>query len=229
MRYTTLFFDADDTLLDFQECERSALEKSFQKHGLDFNEDIRKLYGKINQELWSAFERGEITKPQILATRFRQLFSELSIEGVDKSFEADYQGFLASNGCTIPGAVELCRELSEKFDLYLLTNGVAFTQKERLSDSGLLPYVKGVFVSEDIGFQKPAKEYFEAVLERVPQKDKKRILMIGDSLNSDILGGNRAELFTCWYNPKHKENGTEARPDWEVCDYEELRRIIYQE
>lgn len=228
MKYTTLFFDADDTLLDFQECERSALEKSFQKHGLIFNEEIRSQYGNINQELWASFERGEITKPQILATRFRRLFSELSIKGVSESFEGDYQNFLAANGCTIPGAIKLCRELSQDFELYILTNGVAFTQKGRFEDSGLLPYIKGVFVSEDIGFQKPAREYFEAVLKQVPEQDKKRILMIGDSLNSDILGGERTGLLTCWYNPWHKENKTAAKPDFEVADYEELRQIIYQ-
>lgn len=229
MKYTTLFFDADDTLLDFQECERSALEKSFQKHGLIFNEDIRRQYGDINRELWSSFERGEITKPQILATRFRRLFSELSIKGVSESFEEDYQHFLAANGCTIPGAAKLCRELSREFELYILTNGVAFTQKGRFEDSGLLPYLKGVFVSEAIGFQKPDREYFEAVLKQVAEQDKSRILMIGDSLNSDILGGIGAGLPTCWYNPKHKENDTAAKPDFEVANYEELRQIIYQE
>lgn len=229
MKYTTLFFDADDTLLDFQECERSALEKSFQKHGLIFNEEIRTQYGRINQELWSSFERGEITKPQILATRFRRLFSELSYEGVSDTFEGDYQSFLAGNGCTIPGASKLCRELSEDFELYILTNGVAFTQRRRFEDSGLLPYIKEIFVSEEIGFQKPAGEYFEAVLKRVPEQDKSRILMIGDSLNSDILGGTGAGLLTCWYNPWHKENKTAARPDFEAADYEELRRIIYRE
>lgn len=226
MKYTTLFFDADDTLLDFKECEDSAFKKAFAKYGLAFSEEIKTRYLEINHALWAAFERGEIEKPQILRTRFRKLFAECGITGVSSSFEADYQNFLGSNGCTIAGAVELCRELSGQFEIYILTNGVSATQHGRLKDSGLLPYIKEIFVSEEIGFQKPALEYFDAVMERVPETDKSRILMIGDSLNSDILGGNRAGIPVCWYNPEHKENKTEARPDYEVDSYAQLRKII---
>lgn len=228
MKYTTLFFDADDTLLDFKECERSALQKVFEKYGLLFNEEIKEKYLEINHGLWAAFERGEITKPEILNNRFRKLFQELSIESVDAGFEADYQSFLGENGCLIPGALELCKELSEKFSLYILTNGVSATQHGRFQDSGLLPYIREIFVSEELGFQKPAVEYFDAVMERVEEKDKSRILLIGDSLNSDILGGNRAGIAACWYNPEHKENKSKAAPDYEVADYDKLRQIIYQ-
>ncbi len=227
MRYTTLFFDADDTLLDFKTCEYSALKRAFEKHSLPFDEKIKKKYVEINQSLWAAFERGEITKAEILSTRFRRLFEELSITGVGKAFEEDYQNFLSSNGCTIQGAEELCRELSKDFGIYILTNGVSFTQHGRFQDSGLLPFIKEIFVSEDLGFQKPAKEYFDAVMERVPEKDKNRILMIGDSLHSDILGGLRAGIATCWYNPERKENLEEIKPDYVAADYTELRSIIY--
>lgn len=175
MKYTTLFFDADDTLLDFKECERAALKKAFEKYGVPYNEEIKKRYLEINHGLWGAFERGEVTKAEILSTRFRKLFSELSIEGVSDEFETDYQNFLGENGCLIPGALELCRELSEKFALYIVTNGVSATQHGRFCDSGLLPYIREIFVSEEIGFQKPAVEYFDAVMERVEEKDKSRI------------------------------------------------------
>lgn len=227
MKYTTLFFDADDTLLDFGKCEHGALKKTFEKYGLSFDAAIEKRYEEINNSLWAAFERGEIAKTDILNTRFRKLFAQLSIENVDKDFERQYQSFLASDGCTIEGALELCRELSQDFDLYILTNGVAATQHGRFQDSGLLPFIKGIFVSEEIGFQKPDLRYFEAVLERLEYKDKKRILMIGDSLNSDILGGNHAGIAACWYNPGHKANDTTARPDYEVDSYEGLKKILY--
>lgn len=228
MKYTTLFFDADETILDFERTERNALEKTFSKYGLLYNEEIRKRYLEINDALWASFERGEITKETILYNRFRKLFKELSWDDVKKEFEEDFQKLLSAHGYTIDGAVELCKELSKQFDIYILTNGVAKVQHSRFQDSGLLPYVKDIFVSEEIGFQKPSEKYFEEVMKRVPEQDKSKILMIGDSLNSDILGGNRAGIKACWYNPKRKENNTLAKPDFEVSDYEELRNVIYE-
>lgn len=226
MRYSVLFIDADDTLLDFQKCEFYAIQDTFNKYGLVFDDTVFSVYKKHNHALWSAFERGEITKPDILNRRFRNAFAELGYIDVPASFEEEYQLALGDGGYIIEDADEVLRELSEHCAIYVVTNGVSATQHSRLEKSGLLPYVKGIFISEEIGSQKPQKEYFDAVLNSLNIKDKSSILMIGDSLGSDIQGGINAGIDTCWYNPNHKKSDL---PLYEIHTIHELLDLVLLE
>lgn len=226
MKYSILLLDADETLLDFKMAEAHALEETFRHYSLLYNEEIHALYHTINHQLWRDFEDGRITKDQILAQRFRKLFARLGIEDELSGFEEEYQRALGRGGFVLPQALEVCQELSRDCRLYILTNGVEATQESRLDLSGLRPYLSGVFVSETTGYQKPQKEYFDYVFSRIPGFDRSQALMVGDSLNSDMKGGEGAGLATCWYNPAHLPNEAGVRIDYEIHDLRELAKIV---
>lgn len=226
MRYRVLLIDADDTLLDFQKCEQVAINDTFKKYGLAFNEAIFEVYKKHNHALWAAFERGEIDKQKILAKRFRNTFEELGYSDVPSSFEEDYQKALGEGGYLLPNVEDVLEQLSSKCSLYIATNGVKATQRSRLAKSGILKYIKDVFISEEIGAQKPQKEYFDAVFEKLGNGNKEEILMVGDSLGSDIQGGVNAGIDTCWLNVHKKES---TLPTYEIHEISELVNLVLAE
>lgn len=226
MRYTTLLLDADDTLLDFQKTEARALEETFFRYGLPFNEEIRTMYHTINHNLWEAFERGDISKQQILDRRFRNTFRQMGVKDELSGFEEEFQLALGRGGYLLPEAMEVCQELSQSCRLYIVTNGVAATQNSRLDSSGLRRYLSDVFISESTGYQKPQKEYFDYVFARIPDFDPETALMIGDSLTSDMRGGENAGLDTCWYNPTGKPNYAGIRITYEIKELRELIPIV---
>lgn len=206
--YTTLLIDADNTLLDFDKAENEALKSVMAIYKLPATEENCRKYSEINDALWKRFEKGEIEKAEIKTTRFRKFFEFL---GVKEKFDPSevnetYLSFLREGAYTIEGATGLCKALKEKgYRLYIITNGIALTQARRLKKSGLLPFFDEVFVSEAVGFPKPKKEYFDYVLENVNEKDKSKILVIGDSLSSDIKGAENAGLDYIWYNHRKAE------------------------
>lgn len=224
--YHTLFFDVDDTLLDFDAAETFALRMLFEQQGMTLTPEITARYKQINRELWRAFEEGKMTKDEVIQSRFVQLFSELgkSVDGA--IIDEQYRSFLALGTHMIDDAMEVVQRLSKQFDLYIVTNGVSKTQYVRLEKSGLLPYFKAVFVSEDTGYQKPMKEYFDYVFARVPQFSLEHSLIIGDSLSSDIRGGIGVGLDTCWFNPSHHSNPTDLKPTYEIQRLTQLYDIL---
>lgn len=226
MKYTILLFDADDTLLDFKKAEEYALRYTFETYGIPFTEEVRATYKTMNHKLWAAFEAGEISKKQILERRFRNTFAVLGIKGELTGFEEEYQLALGRGGFLISEALEVCQELSKDCRLYILTNGVQATQASRMERSGLLPYISNVFVSETTGYQKPQKEYFDYVFANIPDFDPKKALMIGDSLNSDMRGGQNAGVDVCWYNPAGNPNGVKIALDYEIKNLKELYAIV---
>jgi len=226
MKYKYILFDADDTLLDFQRTEEYALSDTFEKYGIPFTDQVRTTYKTINHKLWASFEAGEISKNTILARRFRNTFAALGIQGAFEGFEEEYQLALGRGGFLIPGAMEVCRELSKTCRLYIVTNGVQATQDSRMKLSGLLPYIQDVFVSETIGCQKPQKEYFDYVFSHIPSFDSTQTLIVGDSLGSDMKGGQNAGIDVCWYNPAGKPNGSRVNLTYEIKDLRELYGIV---
>lgn len=225
-KYTTLLFDADNTLLDFHKDERQALIRVLTHYGVPVTEENVKIYSEINLGMWKQLERGEITKEELKRTRFRKFFAAIGFECNEEPLTVNdyYLSLLADGGNTLEGAVETVKTLYEAgFELHIVTNGIAATQAKRLSRSGLLLYIKEVFVSEKIGYQKPRREYFDAVLEKISEKDKSKILVIGDSLTSDIKGAMNAGLPCCWLN-----HTGEALPEGYAVDYEirDVREVL---
>lgn len=228
-KYTTLLFDADDTLLDFHKDERQALEKTMKHYGVPITEENIKIYSDINQGMWKQLERGEITKPELKRTRFKKFFEAIGFECDEEPLTVNehYLSLLGEGGNTLEGAVDTVKKLYEDgYELYIITNGIAATQAKRLTRSGLLPYINEVFVSETIGYQKPRKEYFDAVLNNIKEKDKEKILVIGDSLTSDIQGAMNAGLPCCWLNRYGKELPDEYKVDYVIEDVREVFGVI---
>lgn len=224
--YKTLLFDVDDTLLDFGAAERAALRMLFDGQNIALTEEIETQYKWMNQRLWQSFEEGLIDRNEVVNTRFSLLFKEYGQEVDGCLLEQKYRSYLEEGHQLIDGALELIRSLHDKYDLYIVTNGVSKTQYRRLQDSGLLPYFKAVFVSEDTGYQKPMKEYFQYVFDRIPGIIQEQALLIGDSLNADIRGGMLAGLDTCWLNPSMKEIETGILPTYQIQTLEELYPIL---
>lgn len=228
-RFTTLLLDADDTLLDFHKDERQALIKALTHFGVPATEENIKIYSDINQGMWRQLEKGEITKPELKRTRFKKFFEAIDFHCDEEPLTVNehYLSLLGEGGNTLDGAVETVKALYEEgYELYIVTNGVAATQAKRLERSGLLPYIKEVFVSEAIGYQKPRKEYFDAVLDKITEKDKSKILVIGDSLTSDIKGAMNASLPCCWLNRYKKELPEEYEVDFEISDVREVVGVV---
>lgn len=199
-----------------------------EEQQITFTSELESLYKTINQGLWQAFEEGEIERDEVLNTRFSLLLKEYGHEADGLLLEEIYRGFLSEGNQLIEGALELITVLQDRFDLYIVTNGVSKTQDKRLRSSGLHPLFKGIFVSEDTGFQKPMKEYFDYVFARIPDFSLEQGLIIGDSLNADMKGGQLAGLDTCWFNPKKKTNHTDMVPTYEIQKLDELYQILGQ-
>ncbi len=220
-----LFLDLDDTILDFHKAERIAIGKTIREFGVEPTEAVLNRYHLINKAHWEKLERGEITRAEVLVNRFAALFEELGVAVNATACARAYEENLAIGHYFLPGAEEAVKSLGRKYRLYLASNGTATVQHGRLTSAGLYPYFEQVFISEEIGFNKPSREYFEACFAKIPGFDPARAVMVGDSLTSDILGGKNAGLTTVWVNPEGKECG-EIRPDYEIRSLSELEGLL---
>ncbi|MCP1166484.1 MULTISPECIES: YjjG family noncanonical pyrimidine nucleotidase [Bacillus] len=227
-KYKTLLFDVDDTLLDFQKAEKVALRMLFEERGIPLTREVEAQYKKINKSLWEAFEEGELNRDEVVNTRFSILLKEYGEEVDGILFENNYRSYLEEGNQLMQGAFELISQIQSEYDLYIVTNGISNTQDKRLRNAGLHPLFQDIFVSEDTGFQKPMKEYFEYVFERIPNFVPEEGLIIGDSLSADIKGGYVAGIDTCWFNPEKKLNDSEIVPTYEVQNFEELYALLKQ-
>lgn len=223
--YTSLFLDLDDTLLDFKAAEAFAVRQVLKNNSLPCDDQAVRTYSKINKSFWESFERGEIPKSAIFTGRFKRLLEVLGCTGDPSALSAEYGGRLSQGYFTVEGAFSILDYLREKgYMLYATTNGLSSTQYRRINGSGLAPYFDRVFVSEDSGYQKPEKEYFDYVVSQITENDRSKMLIIGDSQSSDILGGQNAGIDTCWFNP----NGLKAKypSKYEISALGQLKDIL---
>lgn len=228
-KYTTLLFDADETLLDFKKDENAAIEQILDDFQIEKSQKNIDTYVKVNQSLWKAIEKGEIDKETLKKTRFSLFFKEIGYESQEDPFVTNerYLSYLADGGSLLAGAKQLISELSlSGYDLYIVTNGIEKTQKKRLTKAGILPYFTEIFVSEAIGYQKPRKEYFDFVLSHIKEKDINRVLLIGDSLTSDITGALNSGIACAWLRHKADDTSGELKPDYIIDNITEVKSII---
>ncbi|MGN0487076.1 MAG: YjjG family noncanonical pyrimidine nucleotidase [Acutalibacteraceae bacterium] len=228
-KYTTLLMDADDTLLDFAADENAAFFRVMKQYGVPMSQESAEIYRQINLSLWKALERGEITKPELKQTRFRLFFDAIGydFQGDCLEFNERYLGFLGEGGRLMEGARETLDELNKRsYDIYIVTNGVAATQRKRLERSGLIGLIHDIFVSDAVGAPKPKKEFFNFVLSRLPEKDKSKILVVGDSLTSDIRGAMNADLDSVWVNHKKEALPSAFAPTVTVGEISDLLGLL---
>lgn len=223
MKYTTLLFDLDDTLMDFGKSEEYAIERLLEKYSVEVTESNKRLYSSINKAKWTALEKGEITRKELFATRFPDFFKALGVEADGAQANADYMSFLSQGRFVIDGAENICRELKKKYSMYIITNGARIVQQGRLKDLPLMQYFDGVFISEEVGFDKPKKEYFDHVFANISETDRSKVLVIGDSLNSDIAGAVNYGLDSCWIN-RGEDRASDAT--FTVKNLDELYRLL---
>ena len=221
-----LFLDLDDTILDFHKAERIALSKTLVDFGVEPTGDVLSRYHIINRQHWEALERGEMTRDQVQEGRFRVLFAELGHPVDAVVVTRAYESNLGIGHYFLPGAQEAVERLHEKYRLFLASNGTASVQHSRLTSAGLYPYFEKVFISQEIGFNKPSREYFETCFAQIPDFDPEKAIMVGDSLTSDILGGIRAGIKTCWVNPGHLEARADIPADYEIEALSQLESLL---
>src|SRR5690625_5071277 len=224
--YDIIFFDVDDTLFDFTRSQQVAFKKVFAKYKLLNSLNLyEKSYQKISKVLWRDLEDGKINRVELSSERFRRLFLEHDIEMDAIVFNQDYLGFLAEQTHLIKNAEKVIRELSHK-RLAIITNGYTDVQTSRINNSPLKGAFEHLIISESTGFQKPQTEIFDYAFNRLQITDKFNVLMVGDSLTSDIRGGINYGIDTCWFNPKYRENNTSLKPTYEINKLESLLEII---
>lgn len=220
-----LFLDLDDTILDFQKAEHIAISKTLAEFGLPGDAEVLRRYSVINKAHWEALERKEMTRDEVVVGRFRVLFREYGID-VDARRVADrYEENLSVGHWFLPGAPEALERLSRRYKLYLASNGTARVQAGRLKSANISHYFQQIFVSQEIGANKPDILYFQRCFDRIPGFDPARAMMVGDSLTSDILGGIRAGIATCWVNPHHKDSGS-VTPDHQIESLSQLEALL---
>ena len=227
-RFDVILWDMDGTLLDFAAAEAAAVKSLFPEFGLGTCTDgMLARYSAINKTYWERLERGEMTKPQILVGRFAEFFRG---EGLDESaaapFNDAYQLRLGDTIVFRDHSRELVAALRGRVLQYVVSNGTVAAQTKKLRRSGFDRLVDGVFLSEELGWEKPAREFFDRVFQAIGDWDRDRVLIVGDSLTSDIAGGNRAGIRTCWYNPEGLPNTTGARVDFQLRDLGELPALL---
>ena len=226
MKIKHLFLDLDDTILDFHKAEAIAIKQTFTEMGVEPTDDRIKLYSAVNLSQWKLLEKGEITRPRLLTRRFDIFYSKLGLDISSEKTQELYEEYLSLGAYFLEGAEELLKELCGKYELYVVSNGTAYVQDRRIAISGIAKYFKDIFISEHIGFDKPSKEYFDACFERIPNLEKDKSIIVGDSLTSDIRGGINAGLKTCWYNPEGNTNDKNLKIDYEIKSLNEIKHII---
>lgn len=221
-----LFFDLDDTLLDFQGAERLALSATLEEFGIEPTDRVLARYSAINDAQWKRLERGEITREQVRSLRFTLLFAEFGICCDVAEVNRRYMENLAARPIYLEGAEALLETLSKEYRLYLASNGTAWVQEKRIALCGIGRYFEKIFVSEELGYNKPDPLFFEKAFAQIPDFCKNEAVMIGDSLTSDIKGGKNAGLCTVWFNPKGEENQSEIQPEHTVFSLSEIPPLL---
>lgn len=226
VRYHTILFDADNTLLDFLASEREALSDALRLFEVEPTDDIIKTYSRINSEMWKRLERGEITKDALRELRFEEFCRFYGFELDVPRLSSVYTEYLAGKIFLMDGALETCRALFEKCRLFVITNGMASVQRGRFDPSPLAPLFQGAFISDVIGVEKPNQGFFDYVKQHVPDFCAADTLVVGDSLTSDIAGGIAAGIDTCWFNPEKKPVPAKMPITYTIHELKELLPLV---
>ena len=224
----TILWDVDATLLDFHAAEKAAIHKLFQQFHLgECSEAMLQRYAKINRGYWERLEKGELTRDQVLVGRFQEFFEKEKLDvSVAPAFNEAYQTALGDTIVYRDDSYQIIESLRGKVKQYVVSNGTIVAQEKKLRLSGLGALMDGVFLSEELGVEKPNKEFFDKVFAQIGYLDREKVMIVGDSLTSDMRGANNAGLTCCWYNPEGAVNDKGVRIDYEIKDLIEVEQLI---
>lgn len=221
-----LLLDLDDTIFDFKGQEKLALQQALRVFDIDPTDEVCDRYSQINREHWERLERKEITREQVLVGRYAVLLQELGLENDPVQMARTYEKCLSQGHLFLPGAVETLERLFGKYKLYIVSNGTSHVQAGRLKSADIGHFFEKIFISQDIGVNKPDKEFFERCIAKIPGFQKEKALIVGDSLSSDILGGRNAGIATCWVNARHKPADPQISADYEIESLAQLPELL---
>ena len=226
--FKVLLWDVDATLLNFEKAEEAGIRGCFEKYNLgECTDEMLENYKVINRGYWQAMERGEIEKPMLLVKRFEDFLNAYGLDSsVAAGFNELYQILLGETVVFYDNALETMQALKGKVLQCAVTNGTKVAQDGKLRNSGLDKEFDHVFISEVVGIEKPNKGFFDAVFAKIGEYALEEVLIVGDSLTSDIRGGVNAGIKTCWFNPKGVVNTSELKPDYEIRDIGEVLEIV---
>ena len=222
MAYDVILMDIDNTLLDFNAGTADSLRQLLADFDLELTPERLAQFFVINDELWTAYEHGEIEKSFIFPTRFQRWLGAMGIETDWLAANGRYAEGLQQSAILMPHAMELLNALKGRYPLYGVTNGVVTTQLPRLAKSKLDQVFDHVFISEAMGCKKPEKAFFDKVFAAIGNPDKGRCIILGDSLTSDMQGGRNAGIATCFFG---KDTG-DARCDYVIGDLLEFLEVL---
>lgn len=225
-KYTNILFDADATLFDFKLSEHDAVKDCLAFAGLPNGDDVIAVYSKINDGYWKMLERKEITKKELMVARWQSLLDHYSFNFDANILSEMYPKKLAEKSFLMDGAIEICEKLHGKVGMYIVTNGFASVQHGRFDTCPLRKYFDNMFISEEVGCEKPDKLYFDTVSKMIPGYDPSKALIVGDSLTSDIKGGINAGIDTCWFNPDGKSAPEGMNITYIISNLAEIENIV---
>ena len=226
MNKKIVLLDLDNTLIDFNECARHSIIKSFENHGFTYTEETFKTFITENVKIWKRLEEGEITKADLRANRWNIILGKLGIDYDGTIIEEEFEKGVAQGAYAVEGAYELLDYLYPKYELYIVSNGFRFVQESRLKIGDFRKYFKDIYLSEDVGVQKPAKEFFDYCFGKLGQPPKEDIILIGDSLSADIIGGLNYGIDSVWFNKNGDKLPEDINPTYIINKLKEIEDIL---
>lgn len=221
-----LLFDLDDTILDFKKAEKAALQNTLRQLNIEPEPHILSRYSEINQAQWKLLELGQLTRDELKPRRYQLLFEEFGLDRSAQQAAAIYEQQLGIGHYFIDGAEEALIRLSVSCRIYIVSNGTAVVQHSRIASSGIEKYISGLFISQEVGCDKPSPEFFSRVFGSIDNFSKDEAVIIGDSLSADIRGGINAGITTIWFNPNASANETDIIPDYEIQHLSQLDELL---
>ena len=221
-----VLLDIDETILDFHTAEAVAVSRTLRELGIEPTETVVHRYSEINKSQWELLEDGLLTREQVLLRRFQLLFQELGADVRGEEARDRYESYLCRGHWFVPGAPELLETLRGFCRLFVVSNGTLRVQQGRMESAGIGDSFEKVFISEELGVNKPERLFFDRVFAQIPYFDRERAIIVGDSLTSDIRGGRRAGIRSCWFNPEGKPGREDIAPDYEIRTLSELPGLI---
>ena len=217
-----ILFDADDTLFHFD--AYAGLQRLFQQYDVAFSAEDYQQYQSVNKPLWVEYQNGAITALQLQHQRFQGWADRLKVTPHD--LNSGFLNAMAEICVPLAGAVNLLNSLKGKVKMGIITNGFTALQQIRLERTGFLGYFDLLVISEQVGHAKPHPAIFDYALEKMGNPSRERVMMVGDNPDSDILGGIRAGLATCWLNADNRALPEGIEPTWQVSTLRGLEEIL---